>query len=152
MRDEYFYEYDGTIFAHSDADYVEKSEKINCIIYLLDGHEDKMLELLKGLIDEQTFNMTLKSYDLERVSKCNYAMKKEELKISFLSQYYFQPNPDAEHIIVMNYSGMDQNLINYLYEEVSKVVGQDHVYITRAGCVISSHCGPGTIGVLYIKK
>ena len=29
MRDEYFYEYDGTIFAHSDADYVEKSEKIN---------------------------------------------------------------------------------------------------------------------------
>ena len=37
-------------------------------------------------------------------------------------------------------------------EEVSKVVGQDHVYITRAGCVISSHCGPGTIGVLYIKK
>lgn len=38
MRDEYFYEYDGTIFAHSDADYVEKSEKINCIIYLLDGH------------------------------------------------------------------------------------------------------------------
>lgn len=33
MRDEYFYEYDGAIFAHSGADYVEKSEKINCIIY-----------------------------------------------------------------------------------------------------------------------
>ena len=61
------------------------------------------------------------------------------------------PNIDLDHVFV-THSGMDQNLINYLYEEVSKVVGQDHVYITRAGCVISSHCGPGTIGVLYIKK
>ena len=61
------------------------------------------------------------------------------------------PNVDLDHIFV-THSGMDQNLINYLYEEVSKVVCQDHVYITRAGCVISSHCGPGTIGVLYIKK
>ena len=61
------------------------------------------------------------------------------------------PNVDLDHVFV-THSGMDQNLINYLYEEVSKVVGQDHVYITRAGCVISSHCGPGTIGVLYIKK
>ena len=61
------------------------------------------------------------------------------------------PNVDLDHVFV-THSGMDQNLINYLYEEVSKVVGQDHVYITRAGCVISSHCGPGTISVLYIKK
>ena len=27
----------------------------------------------------------------------------------------------------------------------------DNVYETEAGCVISSHCGAGTIGVLYIK-
>lgn len=80
MRDEYFYEYDGTIFAHSDADYVEKSEKTNCIIYLLDGHEDEVLELLSGLIDEKTFDRILKSYNLERVSRCNYSMEKEELK------------------------------------------------------------------------
>lgn len=26
------------------------------------------------------------------------------------------------------------------------------VFITQAGCVISSHCGPNTIGILYIKK
>ena len=27
-----------------------------------------------------------------------------------------------------------------------------HIYNTHAGCVISSHCGPGTVGILYIKK
>jgi fatty acid-binding protein DegV len=26
------------------------------------------------------------------------------------------------------------------------------VFVTRAGCTVSSHCGPGTIGVLYITK
>ena len=28
----------------------------------------------------------------------------------------------------------------------------EHVYVTRAGCVISSHCGPGTLGVLFYSK
>ena len=27
-----------------------------------------------------------------------------------------------------------------------------NIYVTNAGCVISSHCGPHTIGILYIKK
>jgi fatty acid-binding protein DegV len=26
------------------------------------------------------------------------------------------------------------------------------IIITQAGCVISSHCGPNTIGILYIEK
>lgn len=28
----------------------------------------------------------------------------------------------------------------------------EHVYTTRAGCVISSHCGPGTLGILFYSK
>ena len=28
----------------------------------------------------------------------------------------------------------------------------EEILITRAGGVISSHCGPGTLGVLYIEK
>ena len=27
----------------------------------------------------------------------------------------------------------------------------DEILITRAGGVVSSHCGPGTLGVLFIK-
>lgn len=61
------------------------------------------------------------------------------------------PNIDLDNIMV-THSGMDESLINYLATEVGKIVGEDKVRITRAGCVISSHCGPGTIGVLYIKK
>lgn len=28
----------------------------------------------------------------------------------------------------------------------------DEILVTRAGGVISSHCGPGTLGVLFIEK
>ena len=28
----------------------------------------------------------------------------------------------------------------------------DEILITRAGGVISSHCGPGTLGVLFVEK
>lgn len=40
----------------------------------------------------------------------------------------------------------------YLYDELSKIIDPKHIMITHAGCVISSHCGPGTIGILYILK
>lgn len=40
----------------------------------------------------------------------------------------------------------------YLYEELSKIIDPKHIMITHAGCVISSHCGPKTIGILYILK
>lgn len=26
------------------------------------------------------------------------------------------------------------------------------VFITQAGCTVSSHCGPGTLGVLFLRK
>ena len=28
----------------------------------------------------------------------------------------------------------------------------DEIFVTRAGCTISSHCGPNTLGILFVKK
>ncbi len=40
----------------------------------------------------------------------------------------------------------------YLYDVLSRELPEAHIEITEAGCVISSHCGKGTIGILYISK
>lgn len=40
----------------------------------------------------------------------------------------------------------------YLKAELEKGLQVNEVIITKAGCVISSHCGPNTIGILYIEK
>ncbi len=42
------------------------------------------------------------------------------------------------------------------YEAVMKAVGEhggfEKVYETDAGCTVSCHCGPGTLGVLFVRK
>lgn len=40
----------------------------------------------------------------------------------------------------------------YLQRELEKKAGVKEVLISQAGCVISSHCGPNAIGILYIEK
>ena len=40
----------------------------------------------------------------------------------------------------------------YIKNRVEKEVKVKHILEGHAGCVISSHCGEGTIGILYIKR
>ena len=35
---------------------------------------------------------------------------------------------------------------------VEEFGGFQHVYETKAGCTVSCHCGPGTLGVLFVRK
>ncbi len=39
--------------------------------------------------------------------------------------------------------------VQFLVDEVKRIAAPDEVRVTRAGSVISSHCGPGTAGILY---
>lgn len=57
-----------------------------------------------------------------------------------------------EEDVMITHSGCTQDVIDYCYSEVKKLVKPESIKITRAGCVVSTHCGPGTIGILYIKK
>jgi DegV family protein with EDD domain len=42
--------------------------------------------------------------------------------------------------------------INYLVDEIRRIANPKDIRVTRAGSVISSHCGPGTTGILYFVK
>ena len=37
-------------------------------------------------------------------------------------------------------------------KEVEQLASFREVFVTRAGCTISSHCGPNTLGVLFMTK
>ena len=60
------------------------------------------------------------------------------------------PNIDEDFVMV-THTGMPDGLNTYLVEEVKKLT-KATVLETKAGAVIGSHCGFGTIGILYIKK
>lgn len=61
------------------------------------------------------------------------------------------PNVDMDNIMITD-SGVTDEDKQYFHDEVAKLVDPSIIRHTRAGCVVSCHCGPGTIGVLYIKK
>lgn len=60
-------------------------------------------------------------------------------------------NVDSDHIMI-THAGVEQANLDYLVKKVGALVNPNSVMITNAGAVISSHCGYGTIGVLYLKK
>jgi len=54
--------------------------------------------------------------------------------------------------IFITHSGVTPDLIEKVRDEVLKHQKFEEVLITRAGSTISSHCGPGTLGILFLTK
>ena len=53
--------------------------------------------------------------------------------------------------VFITHSGFDEDLLNQVREYLESLERFEEILITRAGGVISSHCGPGTLGVLFIE-
>ena len=54
--------------------------------------------------------------------------------------------------VFITHSGCEDSLIETIKKELEELNYFENIYVTRAGGVITSHCGPGTLGVLYIAK
>lgn len=58
-------------------------------------------------------------------------------------------NIDTERVMVTHSISDDAD---FLVSELAKNLEVKEIIEAQAGCVISSHCGPNTIGILYIEK
>lgn len=54
--------------------------------------------------------------------------------------------------VFITHSGIDDEVLTKIKDYVDSLGYFDEVLVTRAGCVISSHCGYGTLGILYVDK
>lgn len=77
--------------------------------------------------------------------------KAVDLQIEEFVEDFNAGNIYSEHVFVTN-SGRMTGESEYIVEELKKYIPEENIHITRAGCVVSSHCGPKTIGILYILK
>lgn len=73
-----------------------------------------------------------------------------------LKQYVAERIGDGSDIdldrVFVTHAGCDSELVDQIVEEVKKAAPFKEVFLTRAGCTISSHCGANTLGVLFIRK
>ena len=49
-------------------------------------------------------------------------------------------------------SGIDEEIANMVYKKVESLNYFKNIYTSTACCTISSHCGPNTLGIMYILK
>lgn len=76
--------------------------------------------------------------------------KREKALTTMLSSVIKEKDSiDMDRIMVTHSISDDAE---YLKNELKKNLPVKDIIETQAGCVISSHCGPNTIGILYIEK
>lgn len=56
------------------------------------------------------------------------------------------------HRVFITHSYTSEKDLEYLKDGLSKALDIDELLITNAGCVIATHCGKKTVGILYIEK
>lgn len=57
---------------------------------------------------------------------------------------------DTELLIVAHTQAEED--ARFLHDELLQATGAKEIAIVEAGCVIGSHCGPHTVGLMYLKK
>lgn len=63
-------------------------------------------------------------------------------------------NPDdiLPDRVFITHAGCDKEIVDAVVNEVKSHFDFNEVFVTRAGCTISSHCGQNTLGVLFVRK
>lgn len=80
-----------------------------------------------------------------------YRGKMENVIISYVKELTEELiNAKADRVFI-THSGCETELVQSVREYLESLHRFEEILETRAGGVISSHCGPGTLGVLYIK-
>lgn len=73
-----------------------------------------------------------------------------------LMEYVSDLKPSLEKAkkerVFITHSGCEQTVIDAIQMELEAMDYFDEILVTRAGSVITSHCGPGTLGVLFIEE
>lgn len=54
-----------------------------------------------------------------------------------------------DHIFI-THSGIEQEIVDAVYAKVKEYQNFENVHFCRASCTISTHCGYGTLGILFI--
>lgn len=99
---------------------------------------------LKPRIDVQNGNMLSTKKYRGKTTKCFASYADDLLK---------GKDNIRQNRIFITHSGIDEDIIQLVQDKIRQwQPGVEHIYVTRAGGTISCHCGPGTLGILYMYE
>lgn len=81
-----------------------------------------------------------------------YRGKMDKVILNYVEDIRAELSEARKDHVFITHSGCEAGLIEQIKKELEDMHYFENIYVTRAGGVISSHCGPGTLGVLYVAQ
>ena len=82
-----------------------------------------------------------------------YRGKMEKVYSQYIDERLDILTIDTTREVFITHSGeIDKKVLEDLKNKFSETIKTDEVHITQAGCTVCSHCGPKTLGILFVKK
>jgi DegV family protein with EDD domain len=135
---------------HTLVPRVNSSFVIDTLDYLFMGGRCSSMEHIMGSLLKIRPIIEVKSDGTLGVKEKISGSRKKALD-SMLSDFSKKlSNIDLDRVFVTHAAAEEDAL--YLKEELLKMASIKEVCITSAGATISSHCGPNTIGILFLTK
>lgn len=81
-----------------------------------------------------------------------YRGKFEKVLIGYVADRLADKDDIDLDRVFVTHAGCDPKIVEDVVDAVKNTRPFKEVFVTRAGCSISSHCGANTLGVLFIRK
>ena len=81
-----------------------------------------------------------------------YRGKLETVLIQYVHEQLDKYDKIRNHRIFITHAGIGENYVELVRKELEGLHYFKEIFIERASCTISSHCGPGTLGILFMTE
>lgn len=81
-----------------------------------------------------------------------YRGKLEKVLASYVEERLAQYDNIRNDRIFITHSGISREIEQSIYDLIKSKNYFKEIYVTRASCTISSHCGPNTLGILFMTE
>lgn len=81
-----------------------------------------------------------------------YRGKLDACLVNYVKDRLSEPDTVNTRRVFITDSGVDEEIRALVEKTVRELVPFEEIIHTRAGCTVSSHCGPGTLGILFYRK
>ena len=76
----------------------------------------------------------------------------ERVAKRYIRKALLNPRSIDRRILFITYAGMDSKRIQYIQDLVKQYCPFERIYLQKASPAIASNCGPGSFGLLFMKK
>lgn len=128
---------------------VRASFVVDTLVYLHRGGRCSGLAAMAG--GALKLHPRISVVDGKMIPGKKYRGKMDRVLLSYVKEMEADLKKAKSDRVFITHSGCDPQLVRQVREYLENLGHFTEILETRAGGVISSHCGPGTLGVLYME-